>query len=309
MLLGSIFVRYVNPETDSLGYQSLSTPPHHVEEHRDDYGLPAPEEASSYDDVPTNDTGRESKIVSGSDLLRQTDFWILFAILGLLSGTGLCFINNIGLVTVTLSGLDSLPAEVARKQASLVSLLSVANCLGRLLSGFTSDHFLHHAPPHLRCGRAWWLVPIASLFFLSQLLASSTYYVEGLTGLALPTMLTGAAYGAMFGLTPVLILEWFSIERFSTNNGLLMVAPALGGPITNYVFGAIYDSHVLHSPTALLTSTSVDKLAKRAASVMAADKLCTLGRDCYAGAFHLTAFMSLCAVGLAVVVGIRRGKL
>lgn len=150
-------------------------------------------------------------------------------------------------------------------------------------------------------------VPVASLFFLSQLLASSTYNVGGWNGLALPTALLGLAYGAMFGLTPVLILEWYSIERFSSNNGTLMLAPAFFGPLTNYVFGRVYDSHVVDnsSPSSTL-STSAVVLAKRAART---DHLCTLGRDCYAGAFHLTSVMSLAACFIAFYVSTRRGKL
>lgn len=53
-------------------------------------------------------------------------------------------INNLGTIVRSLSyPLGTPSSEVARAQAHLVSLLSVFNFLGRLLSGFGSDYFLH----------------------------------------------------------------------------------------------------------------------------------------------------------------------
>lgn len=66
-------------------------------------------------------------------------------------------INNIGTVAATLEPFGSDPVKVAKLQASLVSLLSIFNSLGRLLSGFTSDHFAHHVAEAYRIERVWWL--------------------------------------------------------------------------------------------------------------------------------------------------------
>lgn len=44
------------------------------------------------------------------------------------------------------------------------------------------------------------------------------------------------AYGTLFGLMPVLVLEYFGISNFSGNNGLLSLAPAVGGDYSIYQF-------------------------------------------------------------------------
>lgn len=105
--------------------------------------------------------------------------------------------------------MGSDPKSIAKLQASLVSLLSIFNCLGRLLSGFCSDYFAHHVAEEYRIARVWWLVPMASMFVASQLMASITSTAEGAAGLALPTAITGLAYGQLFGLMPILSIEWY----------------------------------------------------------------------------------------------------
>lgn len=95
--------------------------------------------------------------MSGWRMLRHADFQLLFLYLGTCSGIGLMVINNLGTVTVTLADEGTDPRSIATMQAHLVSLLSICNCLGRLAVGFSSDFFLHHAPPRFRFARVWWL--------------------------------------------------------------------------------------------------------------------------------------------------------
>lgn len=111
--------------------------------------------------------------------------------MGCCSGTGLMYINNIGTVVATLEPTGSSPISVAKLQASLVSLLSIFNCIGRLLAGFSSDFFAHHVKDEYKIHRVWWLVPMSSMFVASQLMASVTNSAEGVSGLALPTAMTG----------------------------------------------------------------------------------------------------------------------
>lgn len=72
---------------------------------------------------------------------------------------------------------------------------------------------------------------MASLFVVSQILAATTGTAEGWAGLALPTAVTGLSYGCLFGLMPVLTLEFFGIHSFSSNNGLISLAPAVFGEL------------------------------------------------------------------------------
>ncbi|GAA5835181.1 hypothetical protein JCM11251_006637 [Rhodosporidiobolus azoricus] len=251
--------------------------------------------------------------VNGWELLRTSDFWWLFSFLGLCSGVGLMYINNLGTMTTTLASLDPSadPLVTSRSQAHLVSLLSIFNCIGRLFVGFCSDFSTHHSPAKLRFARIWWLVVTATLFVLSQLLAAQAERVEGLGGLALPTALTGFAYGCLFGSVPVVCLERFGIANYATNNGFLTISPSIFANFSNALFGLVYDSHVVHAPSTVDSSspsavaTTALRLARRAPSPAPAH-LCTLGRECFATAFHATTLMSLAAVGIAVALSMRR---
>jgi hypothetical protein len=79
--------------------------------------------------------------VPGKDLWRYPDFWLLFAIMTLCSGTGLMYINNVGSISQALYTMGKTvltPGDAKRSaqwQAAQVSAVSVANCLGRITIG------------------------------------------------------------------------------------------------------------------------------------------------------------------------------
>ncbi|GAA5991877.1 hypothetical protein JCM10908_002252 [Rhodotorula pacifica] len=82
--------------------------------------------------------------ITGWALLREVDFYLIFMFNGLCAGVGLCYINNLGTIVRSLSyPLEIPPDQIALDQSRLVSLLSVFNFLGRLMSGFGSDWLLH----------------------------------------------------------------------------------------------------------------------------------------------------------------------
>jgi hypothetical protein len=90
------------------------------------------------DGAPGKTPAGELADVPGRELWRHLDFWILFGIIGLLAGTGIMYINNVGAVTqaLALAGRTVLgPKEAAQAQATQVSTVSVGNCLGRIVIG------------------------------------------------------------------------------------------------------------------------------------------------------------------------------
>ncbi|SCZ89930.1 BZ3500_MvSof-1268-A1-R1_Chr9g10645 [Microbotryum saponariae] len=213
--------------------------------------------------------------VSGWGLARELDFWLLFVFNGLCSGCGLMYINNVGTL-----------------QANLVSLLSVFNCLGRLLTGFLSDFMLHRAPAKWRFSRIWWNVSTAVMLVVAQITISRASTIDGVwTGLTVPTVLVGFAHGSVFGISGIIGLERFGIKHFSGNNGVLALAPAIFGQATNLMFGKIYDHQASRSskhPSLLAAST------------------CTLGRDCYLLSFRITTMMAVLALGFGLVLSNRQ---
>ena len=149
-------------------------------------------------------------------------------------------INNLGTVVRSLalaapnanpSLTDFSPAaapdSVALLQSRLVSLLSIFNFAGRLLSGFLSDSLLHSPPrPLPRIPRVAFLPFTASILVASQLVAFRTERAEHLWA---ATALTGLAHGCLFGISGIVGLERFGLKHFSQTNGFLALAPALSG--------------------------------------------------------------------------------
>ncbi|KWU43288.1 hypothetical protein RHOSPDRAFT_35162 [Rhodotorula sp. JG-1b] len=239
-------------------------------------------------------------------------------------------INNLGTIVRSLSyplqaESTLTPAQIARHQARLVSLLSIFNFLGRLVSGFGSDYLLHRrrkggsqatkktdsgtgetrsssttatpTPTRGSIPRVVFLPLTSLLFLLSQLSLLSISHDPAY--LFLPTALTGLAHGCLFGLSGIIGLERFGIKSFSQTNGVLALAPALFGQTTNLLFGRIYDSHL--SSSSLPSPPSFLNLEHFAAP----PSICTLGQACYVRATYLTCGMSLAAtvVGIGLALG------
>ncbi|TKA55386.1 hypothetical protein B0A53_02310 [Rhodotorula sp. CCFEE 5036] len=244
--------------------------------------------------------------VNGMALLSERDFWTLFCFLGLCSGVGLMYINNLGTMVTTLASPEEDSVAVVKKQASLVSLLSLMNSAGRLAIGFTADFTTHHAPDRIRFARIWWLLATAGGFVVSQILAGKAERIDGFGGLAVPTIAVGFSYGTLFGLVPVVMLERFGIRDFAQNNGWLCLSPSVFANFSNLLFGAVYDSHV-SAPESLPIEPAPATAGNfvRRGGTSAPAHLCTVGRACFAAAFRATTLMSLVALGLAVSLSLR----
>ncbi|KAG7528448.1 hypothetical protein FFLO_06157 [Filobasidium floriforme] len=237
-------------------------------------------------DVPSAPRVR-SPGAKGMKLLEETDFWLFFVILMLLAGTGLVYINNIGTIVATLTrptdGVTPFEANniTSKHQALQVSLISISNCIGRLVMGCASDYTQNTF--HL--SRRLFLVPIGLSFAVSQVLAHDTDAIEGLWKTSLTL---GFAYGCIFSLLPMIVLEAFGIMHFAANWGIVSIAPAVGGNLGNLLFGSIYDSH----------TESID--------LPIYHSICKLRQDCYIEVFSWT-FKCCLIAGLLGGVAVWRG--
>lgn len=277
VLLGAFFITVVPPESEKSAA------------HHDEEGRPLFDESSLDDDILTSK--------SPLAIIKTIDFWLLFFIIALLAGTGLMWINNVGAVVQALFAYhhphyDSIAVEQA--QARQVSLLSLTNCGGRILIGLSSD-FMHNK---YKLDRAWWAAIISGIFLISQIVAQS---IQMPVHLGWATALIGLSYGSLFAIGPVLVLEIWGLHSFSSNWGLMSLAPALAGPVLNLLFGGIYDSH----------APSDDDLQKYSVlegvlNMPATSSTCLEGRACYVSALHLTTLACAVALVLSVYGAIRR---
>ncbi|KAH0586803.1 hypothetical protein H2248_005652 [Termitomyces sp. 'cryptogamus'] len=160
-------------------------------------------------------------------LFKSIDFWLLFSILSTLAGTGITYINNVGLMSQALyihslqgggGGATYDPTKAARYQANQVSLISLFNFAGRIFIGLLTDTLYHtHGLP-----RSTSLILVSTLFLLSQLLAA--FLISDVAHLYITSMTLGFAYGSVFSLMPNVCLEWFGISecQLSFREGLVL---------------------------------------------------------------------------------------
>ncbi|THH27986.1 hypothetical protein EUX98_g6202 [Antrodiella citrinella] len=153
--------------------------------------------------------------IHGMGLVSSTKFWTLFCVNSLLAGTGLMYINNVGLIAQALfanGNLDYDDVKAAQLQALQVSTISVMNFSGRILIGLMADATKNY----LRLPRSFCIVVVATLFVISQ---GILYTTENSDNLWKASATLGIAYGSLFGLFPTITIEWFGLPHFSENWG------------------------------------------------------------------------------------------
>ncbi|KAJ7899186.1 major facilitator superfamily domain-containing protein [Mycena olivaceomarginata] len=214
----------------------------------------------------------EGPNIYGRALWINSDFWLLFVILSLLSGTGLMYINNVGSMSQALFAKGN-PAydkvEASQWQATQVSTISIMNFFGRIIIGLISDNMKNY----FGLPRSYSLVLVSSLLFCSQLLAAQ---ISDVTDLWKASALVGLSYGTIFGLFPTVCIEFFGLLHFSENWGFLSLSPIVGANLFSIAFGRNLDAHERDE-------SSVDAAVARVASHQ-----CLEGRSCYVATLGLT---------------------
>ncbi|KAG1897612.1 major facilitator superfamily domain-containing protein [Suillus fuscotomentosus] len=234
--------------------------------------------------------------VYGKQLWLTPDFYLIFVIMALLSGTGLMYINNVGSISQALyakgnPNYDEL--EASRWQAAQVSTLSVCNFAGRILIGLIADLIRIR----LRLPRAYCFCIVSTLFVVSQLSAIS---INDVAHLWKATALLGLAYGGLFGIAPTIIIDWFGLSHLSENWGYVSLSPLVGGNIFSLLFGRNLDSHASDDDTGTHSSLP---LARRGG--LPSEHQCFDGRDCYVSSLYVTVTACLIALVLSVWAGMR----
>ncbi|KAF8681109.1 MFS general substrate transporter [Rhizoctonia solani] len=237
---------------------------------------------------PSNDDAN----IHGLALFKTVDFWVVFGVLSLLAGTGLMYINNVGLIVQVLLAAGNPNwdrTDGGERQAAQVSIISIANAAGRLLIGLGADHGKnkYDAP------RSYFLVITAIVAIASQV---TLMYAEVPDHLWMSSGLLGLAYGATFGLCPVLTIEWFGISHFSGNWGFVSLAPVLSGNLFNLMFGRNLDNRATEPQPA--TTPSAGMLVRGLPS--SKELLCYDGNACYTDSIRVSLFACFCALAISM---------
>ncbi|KAG8874508.1 hypothetical protein FRB97_008452 [Tulasnella sp. 331] len=236
----------------------------------------------------------------GLALFKAGDFWLIFSILLLLSGTGLMYINNAGSIAQALylkehNGQRDEEAE-SKWQAAQVSVTSVTNCLGRVIVGISADW------AHNRWGspRVYFATAVSTLFLISQVFLFNTTQVDRLWR---ASAALGLAYGGMFGLLPVITYEWFGLKHYSENWGYVSVAPVIAGNIFSLAFGKNLDSHASTPSASGFHQSTPSPSTLFVRGGLPSELLCYQGRECYIDSLQMTISACIGAILLSIYAG------
>ncbi|KAF4600466.1 MFS transporter superfamily protein [Pleurotus pulmonarius] len=219
--------------------------------------------------------------IHGFGLWKRGDFWLLFSMLSMLSGTGLMYINNVGVMSQALyaynnTAYDDVKAQ--KWQAVQVSTISITNFAGRIIIGLISDI----TKVRFKLPRSYCLVLVSSTLLASQYVAT---HIESIDSLWIASGILGLGYGSMFSLFPAMCIEWFGLPHFSENWGYLSTSPLFGGNLFSIAFGRNFDAHEPPERRGLPTTVS---------------RLCLEGKGCYVNALYLTMFACTLCVFLSL---------
>jgi hypothetical protein len=145
------------------------------------------------------------------EALLSPDFWLLMFVLFAGTGAGITLINQVGSMAKSLAA----PGD---EQDLDVTLLAVANCLGRMLFGAASEATAH------RLSRAAWLVAACASMVGAMALAAAATTAT----LPLATAWAGFSYGGFWSLGPALLADRFGSAQFGAIYAVSSLATAAG---------------------------------------------------------------------------------
>mmetsp|Transcript_97312 Transcript_97312/g.175756 ORF Transcript_97312/g.175756 Transcript_97312/m.175756 type:complete len:206 (+) Transcript_97312:3-620(+) len=122
-------------------------------------------------------------------------------------GSGLVLLNHAGQMVAALGGDQT-------RTAMLVSLISIANCVGRVMLGLVPDALGD------RFSRTFFLLGNTVIMICAQLILA----YGSIETLFLGGLITGFAYGGFWTLVPSLVAEFFGTKFFASLYNCLSLA-------------------------------------------------------------------------------------
>lgn len=245
-----------------------------------------------------------SHSISGIELVKSYEFWLIFIVTGTLASLGQMYIYSVGYMVkalisykVNLGNIHTLQFSVPeidvliqKDQQLQVGLLSIANCIGRIASGILGDIVAQsfHKPRSRLL-----FVPCIGLMVCQVLGGRISEYPT----LFINSLMTGFFYGFTFCNIPIIVGDIFGMDNFSSNWGIVGLAPILPSFYFTGLFGKIYDSNSLLLLGPLLGVEG---------EVPRKDFVCLLGNQCYNSIFSIT--LGVTFLALACVTLLNFGK-
>jgi MFS family permease len=162
-------------------------------------------------------------------LLRHPDFWCLAVTSFLTAGSGITFITIVGSVAQSWRLTE---APYNWQASTFTSVLSISNCLGRIIYGVCQDALRKHVR------NVTFLLPIALTIGIAHFMM---IWWMSVPSLMLGAILTGLSYGGFFATINVIINKYYGDENYSSNLGWNTLIIGVSGLIWGQVAGKLYD--------------------------------------------------------------------
>jgi MFS transporter, OFA family, oxalate/formate antiporter len=159
--------------------------------------------------------------VHWKDMIKTSQFWILWLMYAFGSATGLMLI-----------GIAKPLGTMALGEAAfwVVIMLAVGNAGGRVLAGMVSD----------KIGRQWTMF---GAYVIQAVMVFSLLFVQqSAVMLLLIVTIAGANYGANLAIFPSATKDYFGIKNFGLNYGIMFTAWGVGGLILPRINGLVIDA-------------------------------------------------------------------
>ncbi|KAG0149770.1 hypothetical protein CROQUDRAFT_39502 [Cronartium quercuum f. sp. fusiforme G11] len=193
-------------------------------------------ETMSHDVVQANSVAR---------FLTQPSVWCLGLVVLLTAGPAEMTVSSIGAVADSFIST----APVALK-ARHVQLMSLANTLTRLGSGWLSDKLCRDSPQASR-------IRLSFMAFAPMLYATVCCWIMlGGAKLWLLSITTGICYGTIFTMAPSIVATTWPMTDFGRNYGIISYFAAVGSFAFTFLFGVLFDQTVQRGSIRLIYGVS-----------------------------------------------------
>ncbi|KAF9428153.1 hypothetical protein BGZ94_003233 [Podila epigama] len=161
-------------------------------------------------------------------------FW--FFVLAMFLQQGFSYINNIDSIIAAV--LDPAHPSSASRIVALtglhVTIISVSNCIGRIVPGILSDWVIQR----YKVSRSIFFLISETMIFVPLALMSRQVSLSELT---ISSCFIGFCYGSAGALFASLTRDFFGVKYYGTNGGLVMVLVGCNPIVANVVYGIFYD--------------------------------------------------------------------
>ncbi|HPA18740.1 MAG TPA: OFA family MFS transporter [Verrucomicrobiae bacterium] len=161
------------------------------------------------------------------EMLGTWQFYVLWFMYACGAGAGLMIISMLAKIASVQAGLEL--------GFVLVAVLAVGNGAGRIVAGIASDKIGRR--PTMLIG---FVLQAVLILLLSQTTKGSL--LSNTAVLAAVSALIGANYGANLALFPSVTKDYYGLEHFGVNYGLVFTAWGFGGFMLALLAGNVYDA-------------------------------------------------------------------